>query len=155
MGSQSNLPERTIYRTGSSKIFSWMTSPFTLLYFTLLYLTSPHYLVPLASISLIWLYKEQPCPVPFILALLYSSWLIFYLLCPAQSCPIPRCALYATMRFLYSALQYVVYYFLATSAIHTLSSLLYCYFLLACHEGYSKPAMLALVGSIIADFCLY
>lgn len=59
------------------------------------------------------------------------------------------------MRFIYSALQYVVYYFLATSAIHTLSSLLYCYFLLARHEGYSKPAMLALVGSVFAEFGLY
>lgn len=135
MGSQSNLPERTIYRTGSSKIFSWMTSPFTSPY-----LTSPHYLVPLASISRIWLYIEQPCPVPFILALLYSSWLIFDLLCPAQSCPIPRCALYATMRFIYSALQYVVYYLLAASAIHTLSSLLYCFFF------FCKLAMMAIVS---------
>ena len=78
-----------------------MTSPFALPYLTLPYLTLPYYLVPLASISLIWLYKEQPCPVPFILALLYSSWLIFDLLCPAQSCSIPRCALYATLRYIH------------------------------------------------------
>lgn len=106
MGSQSNLPERTIYRTWSSKIFSWMTSPFTL----------PHSLVPLASISLIWLYIEQPCPVPFILALLYSSWPIFALLCSAQSCSIPRCALYTTLRYIHlCAIRYHALYILCTA----------------------------------------
>ena len=126
MGSQSNLPDRTIYRTWSSKFFSWMPSPFTLLYltlpyftllyFTLPYLTLPYYLVPLASISLIWLYIEQPCPVPFILALLYSYWLIFDLLFPVQSCPIPRCALYTTMRYTHMfAIRYHALFVLCTA----------------------------------------
>lgn len=138
MGSQSNLPERTIYRTGSSKIFSWMTSPFTSPY-----LTSPHYLVPLASISRIWLYIEQPCPVPFILALLYSSWLIFDLLCPAQSCPIPRCALYTTLRYIHPcAIRYHALYILCTA--------IQCLFLaMSLRHSYSiQPALLLFFASL-------
>lgn len=144
MGSQSNLPERTIYRTWSSKIFSWMTSPFTLLYFTL-----PHSLVPLASISLIWLYIEQPCPVPFILALLYSSWLIFDLLCPAQSCPIPRCALYTTMRYTHMfAIRYHALFVLCTAIRCVLlpSNLSHSYSIKPALLLFCKLSMMAIVS---------
>ena len=149
MGSQSNLPERTIYRTWSSKIFSWMTSPFTLLYFTLLYFTLPYYLVPLASISLIWLYIEQPCPVPFILALLYSSWLIFDLLCPVQSCPIPRCALYTTMRYTHlCAIRYHALFVLCTAIRCVLlpSNLSHSYSIKPALLLFCKLSMMAIVS---------
>lgn len=123
-----------------------------------LYLT--HSLVPLASISLIWLYIEQPCPVPFILALLYCSWLIL------TSCALPNPGLYPSVRYaLPCAIRYHALFVVCTAIRCVLlpSNLGHSYsikpallfFLQACHDSYSKPALLALVSSIFADFGLY
>lgn len=135
-----------------------MTRPFTL----------PHTLVPLASISLIWLYIEQPCPVPFILALLYCSWLIFALLCPLYPSLSPSVHYTPPLRYTnMCAIHYPALYVLCTAMRcvlltghhrHSYSIKPALLFVLqACHDGdgYSEQALLTQIGSILAGLSHY